>query len=361
MARALKLARRGLYTTDPNPRVGCVLVRGGAIVGEGWHRRAGEGHAEVLALKAAAEAARGATAYVTLEPCSHHGRTPPCADALIAAGVSRVVVAMEDPNPLVAGRGLARMRQAGIEVRTAVLNEEALALNPGFDKRMRSGRPWVRVKLAASLDGRTAMASGESVWISGEASRRDVQRLRARSSCILSGSGTVLNDDPSLNVRLSAAELGIEGAVRQPVRVLLDSLLRVPSDARLFRLEGEVLIYTGKNKNNKNKYLNNNIQVNYNFSDGAGIDLLKLLDDLAKREFNEVLVEAGPTLCGSLLSRKLVDEIILYQAPHIMGDAGKPLFHLPDIQQMRERIPLKLKELRRIGDDVRLTLSPQYQ
>ncbi|MCB1756521.1 MAG: RibD family protein, partial [Gammaproteobacteria bacterium] len=172
---------------------------------------------------------------------------------------------------------------------------------------------------------------------------------------------TVLNDDPSLNVRLSAAELGIEGAVRQPVRVLLDSLLRVPSDARLFRLEGEVLIYTGKNKNNKNKYLNNNIQVNYNFSDGAGIDLLKLLDDLAKREFNEVLVEAGPTLCGSLLSRKLVDEIILYQAPHIMGDAGKPLFHLPDIQQMRERIPLKLKELRRIGDDVRLTLSPQYQ
>ncbi len=231
MARAMRLAELGRYTTDPNPRVGCVLVRDGVVVGEGWHRRAGEPHAERLALTQAGEAARGATAYVTLEPCCHHGRTPPCTDALIAAGVARVVCAMMDPNPLVAGKGLARLRAAGIEVRSGVLESEARALNPGFVKRMEQGRPYVRCKLAASLDGRTAMASGESKWISSEAARRDVQRLRAGSSAILTGVATVLADDASLNVRLGPADLpGMEPGepVRQPLRVVVDSRWRMP-------------------------------------------------------------------------------------------------------------------------------------
>ncbi len=244
MQRALRLAERGLYTTDPNPRVGCVIVRDGTVVGEGWHRRAGEPHAEILALRQAAERAAGATVYVTLEPCSHHGKTPPCADALADAGVARVVAAMQDPNPAVAGSGFEYLRSRGIDVESGLLEDAARALNPGFVSRMERGRPFVRVKLAMSMDGRTAMASGESRWISSEASRADVQRLRARSSVILTGIDTVLHDDPSLNVRLSAAQLGIDGEVRQPHRVVIDSRLRFPPNAKMLALEGRTTVLT---------------------------------------------------------------------------------------------------------------------
>ncbi len=360
MARAIKLAVRGLYTADPNPRVGCVLVKDGNIVGEGWHKRAGSPHAEIHALRAAGEAAKGATAFTTLEPCSHHGQTPPCAQALIESGVTHVVAAMQDPNPLVSGSGFKILQAAGVQTRCGVLEQEAETLNLGFCKRMRTAKPWVRVKLAASLDGRTAMASGESVWISGEAARRDVQFLRARSSCILTGSGTVLKDDPSLNVRLTSAQLKIDDPVRQPLRVVLDSLLRVPADARIYQNQGEVLVFTKEKKQNKINKLPNNINVNNKIAVKKGIDLSKLLDELANREINEVHVEAGSTLCGALLSQKLVDEIVLYTAPHIMGDTGKPLFHIPEIQAMRERITLKMDEVRQIGSDIRLRLVPQY-
>jgi len=359
MARALRLARKGLYTTDPNPRVGCVVVRDGKVVGEGWHRRAGEPHAEVYALRQAGEAARGATAYVTLEPCSHHGRTPPCADALVAAGVAHVKIGMRDPNPCVDGGGIARLRAAGVSVESEILANDARALNPGFAKRMEQGLPWVRVKLAASLDGRTAMASGESVWITGDAARRDVQFWRARASCILSGSGTVLHDDPALNVRLSAQELGIDGQVRQPVRVVLDSRSRVPSSARVMQGDGDILLYTTAEKTNINNGSCEVVNLAYNSGDDA-VDLPDLLRDLAKRGMNEVHLEAGATLCGALLSQALVDEIVLYTAPHLMGDSAKPLFHLPHLHSMRDRLSLTIQDLRRVGNDIRLVLRPQY-
>ncbi len=361
MSRALQLAAKGLYTTDPNPRVGCVILQNNTIVGEGWHERAGQPHAEVNAIEAAGVKAKGATAFVTLEPCSHHGRTPPCADLLISAQIKHVVVAMEDPNPMVAGSGIKRLQEAGITVRCGVLREEAEQLNPGFIKRMTSGLPWVRVKLAASLDGRTAMASGESVWISSEASRRDVQFQRARASCILSGSRTVILDNPSLNVRLSAEELAIKGMVRQPVRVILDSRSRVPEQAKVFHLPGNYLVYTNLDLNKENNNIRNYINLNSSKISTEKINLSDLLADLAKREFNEVHVEAGPTLCGALLSQQLVDEVVLYSAPHIMGDSGNPLFHLPEIQQMKQRIEFKIKDLRRVGTDIRLTLIPDYR
>ncbi len=361
MARAIHLAKKGLYTTDPNPRVGCVLVRNGEIVGEGWHARAGCDHAEINALSMAADSARGATAYITLEPCSHYGKTPPCYEALINHGVSHVVTAMEDPNPLVAGRGHKYLREAGLSVRTGVLKQEAAGLNPGFIKRMRIGIPWVRVKLAASIDGRTAMASGESTWITGAAARKDVQYLRARSSCILTGSGTVRFDNPSLNVRLSAEELDIQGSVRQPVRVVLDSQLQLSREARIYQLDGETITYTCQEINNikfnKNNCINNIFNVNTNLIKGNKINLANMLDDLAKREINEVHVEAGATLCGALLSQNLVDEIVLYTAPSILGDSGRALFHLPLLQRMRDRIQLRFTDLTQVDQDIKLTLS----
>ena len=353
MARAIRLAEKGLYTTEPNPRVGCVLVKEGLIVGEGFHARAGEAHAEVRALEAAGTHAHGSTAYVTLEPCSHMGRTPPCADALIRAGVSRVVVAMQDPNPLVAGRGLARMAEAGIEVIGGVMERQAEALNPGFIKQMETGLPWVRVKLASSLDGRTAMASGESVWITGEAARHDVQLLRARAGCVLTGSGTVLKDDPSLNVRLSAQELGIEGAVRQPVRAVIDSRGVCAPDARLFSLPGEVRIYS-RTPVPITRETDSNVVM-------RGIGLLSLpevLKDLGRQSVNEIHVEAGAGLAGALLSAGLVDEIVLYMAAHLMGDHGLPLFRLPGLDVMADRINLEIADVRRIGEDLRLNLKP---
>jgi diaminohydroxyphosphoribosylaminopyrimidine deaminase / 5-amino-6-(5-phosphoribosylamino)uracil reductase len=362
MARAVRLARLGLYTTDPNPRVGCVLVRDGAIVGEGWHRRAGEPHAEPIALAAAGERARGASAFVTLEPCCHHGRTPPCTDALIAAGVSRVVAAMVDPNPLVAGKGLERLRSAGIATEAGLLEREARALNPGFVRRMELGLPWCRCKLAASLDGRTAMASGASRWISSEASRRDVQRLRARSSAILTGVETVLADDPSLDVRLTAAELpGMEPGepVRQPLRVVLDSRLRTPATARLIGLPGETLIahLPGAEPVRAAALQSAGARLLELPEDRGRVDLVAVMRQLAALGVNEVLLETGPTLAGAALTAGLVDELILYLAPHLMGDGGRALFALPGLDRMEQRIPLNIEEMRRIGPDLRLCLS----
>lgn len=364
MARALQLAYKGLYTTEPNPRVGCVLVRDGEIVGEGWHARAGEGHAEVNALAQAGAQARGATAYVTLEPCSHTGKTPPCADALIEAGVARVVAAMQDPNPLVAGKGLARLRQAGLEVECGLQEAEARALNPGFIKRMQTGMPYVRVKLAMSLDGRTAMASGESQWITGPDARSDVQRLRARSGAVISGADAVLLDDSALTVR--AAELGLPeaeaaaAAASQPLRVLVDGRLRVPLENRLFREPGPLLVAC--------KLLRGRVQ-GYVFA-GAElltlpdktqeyVDLKALLQELAKRGCNEVLVESGAGLAGAFVNAGLVDELVVYMAPRLLGSQARPLLDLP-FEKMAEAMQLEVTDMRVVGRDWRITARPVF-
>ncbi|TCT24085.1 bifunctional diaminohydroxyphosphoribosylaminopyrimidine deaminase/5-amino-6-(5-phosphoribosylamino)uracil reductase RibD [Thiobaca trueperi] len=362
MACALRLAELGRYTTDPNPRVGSVLVRNGNIVGEGWHRRAGEPHAERNALAQAGELARGATAYVTLEPCCHQGRTPPCTDALIAAGVARVICAMIDPNPLVAGKGIARLRQAGIEVETGVLESEAHALNPGFIQRMERGRPFVRCKLAASLDGRTAMPDGESKWISSEASRRDVQRLRAGSSAILTGIGTVLVDDPGLNVRLAASDLpGMEPSdpIRQPLRVVVDSQWRMPLKARMLALPGATLVVGVADAPERMAALKAaGAEVLRAPARDGRVDLTALMVILAQRGINEILLETGATLAGAALAAGLVDEIVLYLAPHLMGDAARGLFHLPAMATMTDRIALELLDVRCVGPDLRIRARP---
>jgi diaminohydroxyphosphoribosylaminopyrimidine deaminase/5-amino-6-(5-phosphoribosylamino)uracil reductase len=360
MQHAIRLARKGLYTTDPNPAVGCVIVKNGEIVGEGWHQYAGQAHAEINALKQAAAKAKDATVFVTLEPCSHTGKTPPCADALINAGVKKVIVAMKDPNPLVAGDGLKKLQHAGIEVEHGLLESQSRELNPGFIKRMEAGRPFVRVKIAMSLDGRTAMASGESQWISSESSRNDVQHLRAESSAILTGIDTVLADDPSMNVRLSAKQLNIE-KVRQPKRIVLDSQFRMPSDAKIFSLNGvsmggECFVYTTHNVDNIAEYP---FIIEIIGTQNGRIDLHALMKDLAKKEINLLHVEAGSVLCGALLKNDLVDEIIIYMAPHIMGDNAKGLFHLPELEQMKDRVSLKIKDVRSIGNDIRITAQPE--
>ena len=355
MQRALRLAQKGLYSTDPNPRVGCVLVKDGNIVGEGWHQRAGEPHAEVLALKQAGDNAKDATAYVTLEPCSHTGKTPPCADALVQAGVARVVVAMQDPNPQVAGQGLKRLHDNGIEVESGLMEVQARALNPGFIKRMETGLPYVRVKLAMSLDGRTAMASGESQWITGDAARQDVQLLRARSSAVLTGIGTVLSDDPSMNVRLSAEDLSVK-EIRQPLRVVLDSALRFPGKAKIAEVEGDVLIMT----TSKNSIDDSNCQFVKMAGKDGYVDLKAALKYLAEMEINEVHVEAGAILSGAFLQQQLVDEIVVYMAPHIMGDEARGLFALPGLSKMKDRISLDIQDVRMLGKDLRITAKPVY-
>lgn len=357
MARALQLAAKGLYTTQPNPRVGCVLVKNDQIIGEGWHRKAGEPHAEIHALNQAADQARGATAYVTLEPCSHHGRTPPCADALIQAGVIRVIIAMEDPNPQVSGQGVYRLREAGIEVITGVHEAQARELNPGFIKRMSSGLPYVRIKLAMSLDGRTAMASGESQWITGPAARKDVQKLRARSSAVLTAMGTVLADDPSLNVRISAEELGLTMPPHQPLRVILDSQLSCPQDAKLFSLPGQTVILTCHPDPLSRDFTHAEV-VQLKEHNGR-VDLRATMHWLADQDINEVHVEAGSVLCGALLEAGLVDEMVIYMAPHLMGNRAKGLFHLPGIQSMEQRKDLLIKDIRMVGQDVRITALPK--
>lgn len=346
MAQALRLAERGLYTASPNPRVGCVLVQGGNVAGEGWHERAGEPHAEIHALRAAGGAARGATAYVTLEPCSHHGRTPPCADALIGAGVARVVVAMQDPNPQVSGQGMAKLRAAGIAVECGLMEVAARELNMGFFARMTRGLPWVRSKIGMSLDGRTALANGASQWITGEAARRDVQHWRARSCAVLTGIGTVLADDAQLNVRDMAV-------TRQPLRVVLDSHLRMPSGARILQGGGKTLIYAAQGE--QSAALRNSGAEIAVLPDAAGkVDLEAMLRDLAQRGINEVLVEAGSTLNGALLRAGLVDELLLYVAPQLLGDAARGIAQLGELTALEQRIDLDWQDIRQVGADLRI-------
>lgn len=355
MARALTLARHGLYHTDPNPRVGCVLVKDGIVVGEGWHQRTGEAHAEINALNAAGEQARGATAYVTLEPCCHHGRTPPCTDALLKAGIARLVAAMPDPNPQVAGKGFTILREAGIGVESGLLEAEARALNPGFIQRMTAGRPFVRLKLAMSLDGRTALASGESQWLTGEAARQDVQRWRARSSAILTGISTVLADNPGLNVRLPEA-------TRQPLRVILDTELRTPPTAQILRLLGQVLIFTTCADPAKQAPLQvAGAEIMVMPCVDGGLNLHTVMAELARRESNEVHVECGPTLAGALLQAGLVDELVIYMAPLLLGDKARGLFQLPELTRMRERWELEVLEMRAVGRDWRVRLKPMRE
>jgi diaminohydroxyphosphoribosylaminopyrimidine deaminase/5-amino-6-(5-phosphoribosylamino)uracil reductase len=351
MAHALQLAARGLYTTSPNPRVGCVIVRDGQVVGEGWHERAGGPHAEVHALRQAGEAARGATAYVTLEPCSHYGRTPPCAEALVKAGVTRVIAAMQDPNPLVAGKGLLLLQSQGIAVASGLMRGEARELNVGFVSRMERNRPWVRAKVAASLDGRTALENGVSQWITSPAARRDGQQWRARACAILTGMGTVLADNPRLNVR--DFDIG-----RQPLRVVVDSKLRMPPDAAI--LEGGVLIACADDTLPQAEVLRKaGAELLCLPNQNQGIDLPLLMSELAKRGVNELHVEAGPTLTGELLRLRLIDEFLLYLAPTLLGSSSRGMFDIPALTAMDQRMDLDLVEVRHVGPDIRILARPR--
>ncbi len=345
MALALQLAERGLYTADPNPRVGCVLVRNGEIVGAGWHKAAGLPHAEVNALHEAGEQARGATAYVTLEPCNHHGRTPPCTEALLAAGVSEVVAAVVDPFPANAGCGLERLQAAGVRVRTGLMADAARTLNIGFIQRFERGRPWVRVKLAASLDGFTAGADGQSKWITGPAARQDVQHWRARASAVLTGIETVLADDPQMNVRLGAGETE---TVRQPLRVIADSRGRLPATARLLDCPGPVLVASQAAP----PWDRPGVEWWPVPAAGERLDLVQLIEGLAERGVNELHVEAGPTLSGALMAGGLVDELLVYQSPVLIG-RGRPLLALPGMEKFADRLHLELIERRSFGPDWR--------
>ncbi len=333
MEQALELAGRGLYTTTPNPRVGCVIVGDGAVVGTGWHEKAGMPHAEVLALKAAGVRSRGATLYVNLEPCSHHGRTPPCVDAVIAAGVKRVVAAMQDPNPKVSGAGFAKLRAAGITVEHGLKADEARELNIGFFARMTRGRPWVRMKIAASLDGRTALANGTSQWITGEAARQDGHRWRARACALLTGFGTVRDDDPQLNVR------GVD-TPRQPLKIVVDSKFEtsgaVNEERKIAALKAagaEVIIIP---------------------NDRGKVELFKLMEELARRELNEIHVEAGTKLNGSFFQAGVVDELLVYLAPSVIGDSGRGMFNLPEFTRLSQATALKIRETERVGADLRI-------
>lgn len=355
MARAIRLGERGLTTTDPNPRVGCVIVRDGQVVGEGWHERAGEAHAEVHALQQAGAQARGATAYVSLEPCCHQGRTPPCSQALIDARLARVVVAMQDPNPQVAGKGLQQLADAGMQVESGLMEAQARTLNPGFIQRMQRRRPFVRNKLAMSLDGRTAMANGDSKWITGEAARADVQRWRARSSAILTGIGTILADDPSLTVRLPEVE-------RQPLRVVVDSHLSMPTHARVLAQPGQTVIMTAEtNIDLQDRLRAAGAEVMQIGSADQGIDLAAVLEALADRQCNEVLLETGATLSGAMLAAGLIDEMVIYMAPLLMGDDARGLYRLPQLQAMADRVNLEVRDIRMLGKDLRITATPIYK
>lgn len=346
MARALQQAGKGLFSASPNPRVGCVVVRDGIVVGEGWHEKAGAPHAEINALTMAGPRADGATVYVSLEPCAHHGRTPPCADALIAAGVARVVAAMRDPNPLVAGKGLAALTGAGIAADSGVLEHEARELNIGFVSRMTRGRPWVRMKIAASLDGKTALLNGRSQWLTGAAARRDGHRWRARACAVLTGIGTVRDDDPQLTVREVETP-------RQPLRVVVDSRLETPLAARV--LAGGALVAAAVEDKAKIRALQDQGAEVVVLPNAAGkVELASLMQELGRRGINEVHVEAGFRLNGSLLGEGLVDELVVYLAPHLIGDAASSMFHLPALENLDGRHELKIHDLRMIGSDIRV-------
>ena len=349
MSRALQLARKGFYTTHPNPRVGCVLVKQDQVIGEGWHIAAGGPHAEIHALAQADKSAEGADCYITLEPCSHTGRTSPCAEALIEAKVAKAIVAMPDPNPKVAGQGIEMLKKAGIKVDIGLMQEQAEKLNPGFIKRMTEGRPYVRCKLAMSLDGRTAMSGGESKWITGADARADVQKLRAQSAAIMTGIGTILADDPQLNVR-SVNELE-----KQPLRVIVDRDLRCSPAARILQAEGRTLIFSNRNRREKDTLEKAGAEV-VTLDAGDTIFLSELLTYLAEQEeINEVLLESGAQLAGSMLTQGLLDEIVLYQAPVLLGDGAKSLFHLPGLNKMTDKICLDITDRRVIGEDLRIT------
>ena len=351
MARALQLAERGRFTTDPNPRVGCVLVKNGRIIGEGFHERAGQAHAEINALKNSTEDTSGATAYVTLEPCSHHGKTPPCCDALISAGIKRLVVAMKDPNPLVAGRGLERCEAARIEIMCDVLRADAEKLNRGFISRMMRNRPFIRSKIAMSLDGKTALANGESQWITSPEARADVHCFRAESSAILTGIGTILADNPSLNARVNLS-------IVQPIRVILDSNLQMPLDSQMAKFDGRILVLTCSTNEQKSTVLKQaGFEVHVLPESNGRLDLLAVMNFLAAQEINNVFVEAGATLNGALLEAGLVDEWLIYMAPCVLGNKGRGAFALPELQSMTDKKMLQWRDVRHVGADLRLTLS----
>lgn len=348
MQRALGLARRGLYTTDPNPRVGCVLAQGEVVVGEGWHERAGGPHAEVAALAKAGSAARGATAYVTLEPCNHHGRTGPCSEALVAAGIARVVAAMADPTPVAVGGG-ARLAGAGIQVETGLMAEAAEELNAGYLRRVRGGLPWVRVKIAASLDGRTALANGESRWITSKAARTDAQYGRARSSAVLTGVGTILADDPAMNVRVAESD-------RQPLRVVLDSHLRTPSDSRVINREGKVLVVAVRDDGARRLSLERQgVEIAVVPAADGRPGLRAVLELLAARGANEIWVEAGATLAGAFVAQGLFDELVIYLAPTLLGPDARALLALPSLASLDARTALRFTGCRTVGDDLCIT------
>jgi len=355
MRRALALARRGLGRTDPNPAVGCVLVREGRVVGEGFHARAGGPHAEVAALERAGEAAYGACAYLTLEPCSHTGRTPPCADRLVTAGIARIVAAVRDPDARVQGRGLARLAEAGVEIGPGCLEAEASSLNAGFFKRARTGRPWVTLKLATSLDGRTATRGGESRWITSEAARADVHRLRRRHAAILTGSATVLADDPALTVRVP------EGSDRQPLRVVLDSSLRTPPGSGVVTGPGRCLVLTGPEPPGEARRALEGAGAEVLGLPGAsedGLDLAAVWRELGRREVSSVLVECGATLAGSVLAGNWVDRLVTYQAPTLLGAGSRAMLAGPPIESMAQRRDLTVLERRQLGPDLRITARP---
>ena len=359
MARALQLAERGRVSVSPNPLVGCLLVRDGEVVGEGWHRRAGEAHAEVVALAAAGACAAGASAYITLEPCSHSGRTGPCVEALIAAGVGEVVYGCSDPNPVVAGSGLARLQEAGITLRGPLLEAQARQLNRGFIKRHEQREPWITIKTAMSLDGRTAMASGQSQWITSPAARADVQQLRARSCAVVTGIGTVSYDDPALTVRTVSAA---DGAIRQPLRVVVDSQLRLSSEAALLRQPGPIWVATAQSAQSRQaqqlRAANSELEVHCLPADRAGrVDLAALVAALAAHGCNEILVEAGAALAGGFVGAGLVDELVCYIAPKLFGSQARPMFELP-IETIDAHLALSLSDCRQFGEDLRLTFTP---
>jgi diaminohydroxyphosphoribosylaminopyrimidine deaminase/5-amino-6-(5-phosphoribosylamino)uracil reductase len=360
MARALELAARGLNTASPNPRVGCLLVKDDEIIGEGWHQRTGQPHAEIEALASCSEANRarikGATAYVTLEPCAHYGRTPPCCDRLIDVGVSRVVIGAIDPNPLVAGNGIKRMQAAGIDVISGVMADESQQLNCGFFSRMQRRRPWVRLKLAASLDGRTALASGESKWITSTEARYDVQRLRARADCILTGVGTVLADDPAMTVRAEGNPHLAEH--RQPTLAIVDSKGRTPVGAKFFNAERDVLIFSNVDHLAATA---GTVIHSHNPSVDGRICLSGVMRELAARDVNEVHVEGGAELAASLLAEQLVDELVVYQAPLLLGADAKSLVAMSGLTSMKQRLEFQFTDILQVGRDVRLTLTPLYR
>ena len=347
MSQALQLAEKGLYSTSPNPRVGCVIVHDSQVVGSGWHVSAGQPHAEINALDAAGTVARGATVYLTLEPCSHHGHTPPCVEALVKAKVAKVIIAMQDPNPLVEGKGLSLLKRSKIKVQIGLMKAEAEELNIGFVTRMRHNRPWVRMKIAASLDGKIALNNGSSQWITGEAARSDGHRFRARSCAVLTGIGTVLADDPQLTVRLVETS-------RQPLKVIVDRRLEIPINAKILHGDGELIFTAGASEERLIALSNAGARPILLPDEKGNVALTEMIQTLATFEINEVLIEAGSKLNGSLIRAKLVDELVIYLAPHIIGDAAQSMLNLPELTSLSEKYKLKIRDLRMVGQDIRI-------